>query len=397
MTRLPVETFEIPAAEIRRGYRSAIYFNRAKHIAEQDPERDLRAVTMQVFQKNDAVLCGMDEALAVLRVGSGRWLDDKYANELFDEYMHAKLKARSKGGDVRHIALEQMMMLEEELDGLWQSEFDRLHVAALNDGDLIEPWEPVMHIQGSYSAFAHLESPCLGVLARRTLVATNTSRVCSAANGKQVLFFADRFDHWSNQGGDGYAAHVGGASGFASDAMAAWWGEKGVGTMPHALIAFYGGDTVAATDAFRTAYPDARLIALVDFNNNCRRDAIACAEAFGPDLWGVRLDTSENMVDASISGTRMGDFKPTGVNPVLVESVRDGLDRHGHTNVKIIVSGGFNADKIRVFEHLDVPVDAYAVGSSLLQGQNDFTADIVAPVAKAGRWLRVSDRLQTVT
>src|SRR5690606_13014262 len=127
----------------------------------------------------------------------------------------------------------------------------------------LEPWEPVMHIRGRYSSFAHLESVYLGVLARRTLVATNTRRVVDAANGKPVLFFADRFDHWSTQGGDGYAAHVGGASAVASDAMAAWWGEKGMGTIPHALIAMFDGDTVAATRAFHESFPDTDLIALV--------------------------------------------------------------------------------------------------------------------------------------
>lgn len=395
MTRLDPGIFDIPAAEIRRGYRSAIYFTRAKRVAAADPERDARGVTMQVFQKKDAVLCGMDEAIALLRVGAGRWHDEREAERVFDEYMTMKLRARGRGNDYRYVAMKQLLAIEDELDKMWHSEFDELAVDALQDGVAIQPWESVMHVVGRYSSFAHLESVYLGVLARRTLVATNTRRVVEAANGTPVLFFADRFDHWSTQGGDGYAAHVGGATGFASDAMSAWWGERAVGTMPHALIAFYEGDTVEASSAFHNQYPDANLIALVDFTNDCVKEALLCAEEFGEALWGVRLDTSENMVDESLVFS-MGDFNPTGVNPALVENVRTALDNAGHQQVNIIVSGGFNPEKISRFEHLELPVDVYAVGSSLLRGNNDFTADIVLPVAKTGRRIRPNLRMERV-
>ncbi len=404
MDRLPVETFDLPAAELRRGYRSAIYFSRAARIAAAHPELDGRPVLMQVFQKRDAVLCGIDEAIAVLRVGTGRWRDRRRAEELFDRYLEAKLESRGAGRERRRSALARLVDLEEELDDLWVNEWPDLDVAALHDGDAVAPWEPVAHIRGRYSSFAHLESVYLGVLARRTLVATNVRRVVEAAAGKPILFFADRFDHWSTQGGDGYAAHVGGATSVASDAMAAWWGEKGMGTIPHALIALFEGDTVAATAGFHEEFPEADLIALVDFHNDCAATALACAERFGEALWGVRLDTSENLVDRSLSGDSsqpldrpIGDFTPNGVNPVLVEHVRRTLDRHGHGHVRIIVSGGFDPAKIELFERSGAPVDAYAVGSSLLRGQNDFTADVVEPVAKVGRWARAGDRLRAVT
>lgn len=396
--RLPVETFEIPAAEIRRGYRSAIYFNRAKAIATAHPDIDQQGVLMQVFQKGNSILCGMDEAIAVLKIGVGRWKDEAKATLLFDDYMQAKLATRQPNQNKRHTARRILDHIEDELDDLWQSEFDKSIVDALHDGDEIAPWETVMHIDGKYSSFAHLESVYLGVLARRTLVATNTKRVVEAANGKPVLFFADRFDHWATQGGDGYAAHVGGATGFASEAMGAWWGEPAMGTMPHALIAFFGGVTTAAAKAFHDQYPDTNLIPLVDFNNDCLMDAVRCHGVFGDAMYGVRLDTSENMVDASIKlDPDAGDYKPTGVNPKLVDNVREQLDRTaGGERVKIGVSGGFNPDKIAAFEDAGVPVDFYAVGESLLRGGNAFTADIVQPVAKQGRRLRHNPRLERV-
>ena len=403
MDRLPVATFDLPAAELRRGYRSAIYFSRAGRIAAAHPEVDRAGVLMQVFQKRHAVLCGIDEAIAVLRIGTGRWDDHRAAERLFDELLAAKLAGRGAGRENRRAAIARTVELEEELDDHWIGEWPELEVAALRDGDDLEPWETVAHIRGRYSSFAHLESVYLGVLARRTLIASNTRRVVEASQGKPVLFFADRFDHWSTQGGDGYAAHVGGASSVASMAMAAWWGERAMGTIPHALIAFFGGDTVAATAAFHDEFPTTDLIALVDFDNDCATTALACADRFGPALWGVRIDTSENVVDRAIAGDSpnpvarpIGDFSPTGVNPVLVEHVRATLDRAGHDHVRIIVSGGFDPDKIDAFEALGVPVDAYAVGSSLLRGQNDFTADVVQPIAKRGRWYRPNPRLEPV-
>ncbi len=400
--RLRAEIFDLPVPEIRIGYRSAVYFSRAKRILEA--ERASAIVTMQVFQKHDSVLCGIDEALAILRVGSGSWSDATKAGELFEAYLEARTDARRlRLHDVEGAtaARARQFELETELDRLWVPGFDRLDVTALFDGDTIEPWETVLAIAGPLHLFAHLESVYLGVLARRTKIATNVARVVEAARGKPLLFFADRFDHWATQGGDGYAAHIAGARGVATDAMAAWWGEKGLGTMPHALIAAYGGDTVEATAAFARHIPDADLIALTDFNNDCVADSVACARAFGERLWGVRLDTAGTMVDASITPDRMGDFDPTGVNVPLVRLVRGALDAEGFEHVKIIVSGGFTAERIAAFEAQDAPVDAYAVGSALLRGSTDFTADVVAvngrPTAKKGRTFRPNERLVPVT
>ena len=130
---------------------------------------------------------------------------------------------------------------------------------------------------------------------------------------------------------------------------------------------------------------------LVDFENDSVTTALEVADALGERLWGVRLDTSERMVDKAL-WSDMGEFAPTGVNPELVERVRTALDEAGHRHVQIVVSGGFDAAKIRHFEELGAPVDAYGVGSSLVRGQNDFTADVVQlegrHAAKAGRRYR---------
>jgi len=350
-TRVPPERFQLPVDRLRQGYYSDKYFVRAREVLLRSGRNP--RVTMQVFQKQRAWLGGVDEATAMLKL----CLTDGYA---------------------------------------WRD----LEVLALRDGDIVEPRETVMFITGPFVAFAHLETVYLGVLARRTRVATNTRRVVEAAWPKPVMFFPARFDHWLVQTGDGYAAHVAGAIGVSTDAQASWWGAEGLGTVPHALIAAFGGDTVAATRAFAETMPaDMRVIALVDFDNDCVGTSLAVARALGPRLHGVRLDASESMVDRSLV-PHMGDFDPRGVNPQLVRMVRAALDAERYQHVQITVSGGFDAEKITRFEREQVPVDAYGVGSSLFGGRFDFTADIVMVdgknVAKQGRGYRENPRLERV-
>jgi nicotinate phosphoribosyltransferase len=351
--RLPPEIFDLPVEKMREGYYTDAYFNRTRETLLAD-DRHPRVV-MQVFQKHHAMLGGMDEAIAVLKLCSEDW--------------------------------------------------DALTVHALYDGDGISPWETVMTIEGDYTLFAHLETVYLGVLARRTLISTNVRRVVEAANGKPIIFMPARHDHHRVQTGDGYAAHVAGASigveiGVTSDAQASWWGGRGIGTVPHSLISSYGGNTVLAATKF-AEYSDseARIVVLVDFENDSVRTSLEVARALRDRLWGVRLDTASQLVDRSL-WDEMGDFDPRGVNERLVRKVRDALDRDGFERVRIVASGGFTAERIRAFEEAKVPVDSYGVGSSLIRGENDFTADVVMtdgrPAAKFGRRYRPNPRLEPV-
>jgi nicotinate phosphoribosyltransferase len=257
-----------------------------------------------------------------------------------------------------------------------------------------------MTIEGDYSLFAHLETVYLGVLARRSLIARNVREVVEAARDKPIFYFPARHDHWLVQTGDGWSAHVAGAIGVSTDAQASWWGGRGIGTVPHGLIAAYDGDTVAAATAFAERYHrEMNITVLVDFDNDSVRTALEVAQALGPKLWGVRLDTSETLVDRAL-WNEMGGYRPNGVSPRLVEKVRAALDGAGHTNVRIVASGGFTVERICDFEAGGVPVDAYGVGSSLIRGENDFTADVVIvegkPCAKAGRAYSPNPRLVKV-
>jgi nicotinate phosphoribosyltransferase len=186
----------------------------------------------------------------------------------------------------------------------------------------------------------------------------------------------------------------------STDAQASLFGGSGIGTVPHSLIAAYDGDSVRASQAFARHVQDVDLIALVDYENDCVRTSLEIARALEGRLWGVRLDTSENLVDKSVI-PQMGVFKPTGVNPQLVWNVRNALDAEGFGEVKIVVSGGLNAVRVRAFEEEKAPVDVYAVGTSIVHdGRFDFTGDIVMadgrPQSKVGRELRPNPKLDRV-
>ena len=357
---------ELDQTKIQQGWFSDVYFNRTKQILEENNHHP--KVMMQIFQKNKAIVGGIDEAIAILKIGSGFFSEDEDCkNEYFIK--------------------------------CWND----LSVKALYDGDEVEPFETVMTIEGDYSLFAHLETLYLGVLSKRTKVATNVRRVADVANGKPILFFSARFDHPHNQTGDGYAAYKSGALGVSTEAQTAWWGAKASGTIPHGLIAAYNGDTVKATIKFtewaEKQKEEINVISLVDFDNDCVNTSLAVARALGKRLWGVRLDTSGSIVDQSL-WNQMYQFDPRGVNSQLVRNVREALDREGFNWVKIIVSGGFNPQKIEQFEKENVPADVYAVGSAFFEGKFDYTADVVLVngevCAKVGRKYNPNPRLELV-
>ena len=317
---------------------------------------------------------------------------------------------------------------------------DDLEVWAVEDGAIVhyngDPMgiEPVIRVRGRYRDFAMLETPTLGILTRASRVSTNVYETLVAANGKPVMFFPARFDLHEVQAADGYSYQIAiqrfnldyasklGAL-ISTDAQGDWWGGAGGGTVAHAAIACFLGDTAEAMLAFACTL-DASIsrIALVDFNNDCVGDSRKTCKAMffkykelmeeGNEtearryiLSGVRLDTSAALRDVSVE--LLGDTTlDHGVNQRLVINVRNGLDTAWETwdlpdkwkeeaaqycrNVKIVVSGGFNVERITRFEKQGVPVDTYAVGSAFFENnaltKMDFTADVVR-VKIDGEWV----------
>lgn len=340
----------------------------------------------------------------------------------------------------------------------WVSTWQHLQVTAVHDGATVEYHgdplrvQPVIKVCGRYRDFALLETPMLGSLSRSSRISTNVYNVLRAARGKPVLFFPARFDLHEVQAADGYAYDIAVArfnrdyegrlqSYVSTDAQGDWWGGAGGGTVAHAAIACFLGDTAAAMMAFARHVPaDVLRIALVDFNNDSITDSLRTMRAmFGRYaelltagdheeakkyvLYGVRLDTSSSQRDESVPP--LGDpALDLGVTPRLVFNVRQAIDaawqqwdlpdeqvalaRDYCRNVRIVATGGFNPEKITRFEKLKVPVDIYGVGSSLLtndrETNTDFTADVVRvkiddqwhDMAKVGRTPAPNPELQPV-
>jgi nicotinate phosphoribosyltransferase len=420
--RLTNETFKLDIERMRQGWYSDKYFEninrmltalsaesytysgRHPDLPQNAPAQDIAVgdieVEMQWFTRRPGttVVVGLDKSLEMLRHCTG--YDDR---------------------------------------GKFVNTSGRLQVWAVQDGSTVsydgDPAniQPVLKVHGRYRDFALLETPTLGILTRSSRVATNVYETFVAARGKPVLFFPARFDLHEVQAADGYAYNIA-VQRFnldhekdlgpfiSTDAQGDWWGGAGGGTVAHAAIASFLGDTAEAMMQFARVLPaSVPRIALVDFNNDSVRDSLfvldtlfakyreLCdagqqTEAAKYRLYGVRLDTSGSIRDVSVPplGEPSLDL---GVTPRLVFNVRRALDsawehwslpnqwedaaRDFCRAVKIVVSGGFNPEKIRKFERLGVPVDIYAVGSYLFNNNGatvtDFTADVVR-VKVRGEW-----------
>ncbi|MGY6171744.1 nicotinate phosphoribosyltransferase [Candidatus Mycoplasma pogonae] len=323
-------------------YYAANYFFKAqKIVSEYNPNNE---VILQFFQRHDdSILGGMNEALEVLKT---------------------------------------------------QTDTSKYIIRYLPEGSKINALEVVLELQGPYQEFGIYEGIIDGILARSTSIATNAYRCLQAANGKEVIFMGDRSDHYSNQERDGIAVELAGMKSHSTNAGARGREEVVFGSIPHALIQNFEGDLVAVMEYYQQLFPkDKDLVALVDFHNDVISDSLKVLKRFGSDLKGVRVDTSKALQD-QMFGANANEY---GVTPNQIKNLRKALDENGGEHVRIIVSSGFNPEKIKYFETENTPVDAYGVGEFILQIQNTFSADAVVingkALAKVGRQYRPNPRL----
>ncbi|MBO7615424.1 MAG: nicotinate phosphoribosyltransferase [Bacilli bacterium] len=349
ISRLTNKTFQFDQ-RIKDGFFSANYFLKSRKIvAENEPNH---IVTMQWFQRrDDSMLCGIDEAIAL----------------------------------VHTFAIEP----------------ENLVIEALNDGDIIQANEPVLKITGKYEHFGFLESVIDGILARRTSVATNVMKVKKVIGDYPVFSMADRQDDYLTQVGDGYATYVAGIDRVSTDAQGLWWGGKGMGTMPHALIQICDGDVCKASDIYLKSFPNEKVTALIDYHNNVVRDSLILARHLGEKLNGVRIDTSKALVDHYFDDKDTSGFDPHGVCKELIFALRKALDDEGFNHVRITVSSSFSAEKIEEWVKEKVPVSMYGVGTYFVNNTTcGFTGDLVMrdgkPQAKEGRANYPNPRLKKV-
>ncbi|AOG60760.1 nicotinate phosphoribosyltransferase [Spiroplasma helicoides] len=336
-------------SKIFEDYYNADYFQKTKEIL--DIYKPNQKVTMQWFQrKENTVVCGISLICEILKQSGAKDLDIK----------------------------------------------------GLSDGDVVMPNEPVLKITGKYSQFAHFEGLFDGILARASTIATNAYNLKKAANGKSILNMNDRADAYVNQQIDGYASIVGGINNLVTYASFEYTQTKPYlqGTMPHALIASFDGDLIKAAQAYKDTFRDNNLVVLVDYNNDCINDSLLVANHFKDKLFAVRVDTSMALVDKSLQGLTEQENELHGVNPTLIKKLRLALDEKGHNNVKIIVSSGFDENKIKWFEKENTPVDVYGVGEAIVKNKISFTGDLVRidgkNQAKVGRGNISSSRIKSI-
>jgi nicotinate phosphoribosyltransferase len=265
--------------------------------------------------------------------------------------------------------------MREVLDLLSTVLPSKAEVWALDEGESMQAKEIVLRITAPYQSFGLYETAILGILAHESGWATAARECVEAAEGIPIISFGARHVHPDVSAKMEYAAVVGGCVGCATPAGAALAGLNPSGTIPHAMILIFG-DTVEATLGFdRHMPPEVNRIALVDTFKDEAEESLRVAAALGERLWGVRLDTPAER---------------GRVTPDLVKEVRARLDQTGYQHVNIVVSGGIDPPRIRLFRERGAPIDAFGIGSAISGAPPiDFTADIKAiegkPMAKRGR------------
>jgi nicotinate phosphoribosyltransferase len=252
---------------------------------------------------------------------------------------------------------------------------DNREVWALSQGEPFDRKEVVLRIKAPYQSYGTYETAYLGILSHCSGWATAARECVDAAQGIPVISFGARHVHPSVVGIMEYSAIVGGCAGCASTSGARLAGIQPTGTIPHALIIIMD-NTAKATLAFdKHMPPEVPRIALVDTFEDEVRESVTVAKAMRGKLQGVRLDTP------SERGRVTAD---------LVKEVKAWLNLEGFKDVKIVVSGGLDPERIRYFIDEGAPVDIFAVGSYISDAKPiDFTADLHEvegkPIAKRGR------------
>jgi nicotinate phosphoribosyltransferase len=248
-------------------------------------------------------------------------------------------------------------------------------VWALDEGQAVARKEVALRIKAPYQSYGLYETAICGMLSHQSGWATAARECVDAAGDIPVISFGGRHVHPRVSGIMDYAAVVGGCAGCSTVKGAELAGIQPSGTIPHALVLIMG-DTVRATLAFdKYIEADIPRVSLVDTFKDEAEESVLVAKALGDRLSGIRLDTPRER---------------GGVTPDLVREVRHRLDMTGFKHVKIFVSGGLTAERIKQYVSESVPVDSFGVGSYISgAAPNDFTADIHEldgrPIAKRGR------------
>jgi len=284
------------------------------------------------------------------------------------------------------------------------------------EGRWVGAGEVLMYITGPFAQLVDLETLLLQKIGPACVAAYNAAAMCMDLPKVSFLAMDARHCAGTEMAEQmAYAASVGSrrakqkenAAGFignATDATAHYFGlERGLGTMPHALIG-YAGSTLRAAEMFHETWPDQDLTVLVDYFGREVTDSLEVCRRFA-DLSAqgrilVRLDTPgsrfcegldpaasyavlDRHVPRAIRGYRteeeLRDLVGPGVSAAAIWYMRERLDEAGFDKVRIVASSGFGPHKCKTMAIAEVPVDVIGTGSYLPDrwAETYATADIV--------------------
>jgi nicotinate phosphoribosyltransferase len=364
--------------------------------------------------------------------------------EWTDAYFNRTKEAVARFGDVEvtyAVFMRRPVVAAPRLALDWLAEMARERDTSFDitlcheEGRWVGAGEPLMYIAGSLLHLVDLETLLLQKIGPASVAAYNACVMCMDL--PKTAFLAMDARHCA--GTDmaemmAYAASVGSARarrkvdavgfiGNATDATAHYFGQdKGLGTMPHAMIG-YAGTTLRAAEMFVEAFPGQNLTVLADYFGLEISDSLAVCERF-PEMVAegrisFRLDTpgsryiegldtgsayavlDRNVPDV-IRGYRtdeeLRDLIGPGVSAAAIWRFREALDAAGFQKARIVASSGFGPAKCKAMAIANAPIDVVGTGSYLPDRWSETyaTADIVAydgePRVKVGREFLLQDR-----
>jgi nicotinate phosphoribosyltransferase len=310
------------------------------------------------------------------------------------------------------------------------------------EGDLVPSESKMMEITGSMARLSEIETLILQKTGFPCVSANNAYEMCRAiptaafmdmharhASGAEMNVLASYGASVGSEAARRADPKVKGFIGSSQDLTAPLFGAAaGMGTMPHALVGYTGGDVLEAMKLFERTIPDAgTLVALVDYTGEEITDSLRCARWFYEEAklhakgkaFGVRLDTHggrfaegldyEKSVEAvgqwlgisgeyniveQVLGQRAFQLDPgnilvdkvrrilfgKGVSVASIIHARRALDAAGYRDAQIVASSGFDPQKCQVMGAARAPLDLVGTGSFLPATLTETyaTADIIA-------------------
>ncbi len=223
---------------------------------------------------------------------------------------------------------------------------------AVPEGTPIFPYEPILTVRAPAVEAQLMETFLLLQLNHQSLIATKSSRVVRAAQGRPVMEFGSR----RAQGGDGAmlgarASYIGGCVGTACTISDQLYGVPAGGTMAHSWVQMFPTEL----EAFKTycrIYPN-NAVLLVDTYNTLKSGVPNAIRAFKEELVPKGINSFAIRLDS-------GDIS------YLSKQARKMLDDAGLENCRISASNALDERLISDLLMQGACIDSFGVGERMI-------------------------------